>query len=379
MGARQLLSVVVPCYNEEAVISETHRRLTATLDGLEGLQGLDYEVVYVDDGSRDRTADLLRALHRGDPRHVRVVCFSRNFGHQIAVTAGVAHASGDAVVLIDADLQDPPEVIADMVARWRDGYQVAYGVRTDRPGETAFKRATAKGFYRLLNRLSDTPIPLDTGDFRLMDRAVVDALQSMPERDRFVRGMVSWVGFRQTEVPYRRAPRLAGESKYPLVKMLRFAIDGIASFSTAPLRLATWLGFSVSALSVLGIGYALAMRVFTSNWVTGWTALMICVLFMGGVQLISLGLIGEYLGRVYGEVKRRPLYLVQEQHGFGADAPGAPARGAVPSDVEVATPRFGEGAPYVQRAPRRAPMPAALPVGVLGHVSSAADRPHLPS
>jgi dolichol-phosphate mannosyltransferase len=377
MVAHQLLSVVVPCYNEEAVIAETHRRLTATLEGLEGL---DYEVVYVDDGSRDRTGELLRELYRADPRHVRVVRFSRNFGHQIAVTAGVAHSAGDAVVLIDADLQDPPEVIVDMVARWREGYQVAYGVRTDRPGETAFKRATAKGFYRLLNRLSDTPIPLDTGDFRLMDRAVVDALQAMPERDRFVRGMVSWVGFRQTEVPYRRAPRLAGESKYPLVKMLRFAIDGIASFSTAPLRLATWLGFSVSALSVVGIVYALALRLFTNNWVTGWTALVICVLFMGGVQLISLGLIGEYLGRVYGEVKRRPLYLVQEQHGFAARAFAARGpHGGVADEPDAWARRRSEGTPGATRPAPRAPAPAALPVAVRGHAVTAADRPQLSS
>jgi dolichol-phosphate mannosyltransferase len=237
----------------------------------------------------------------------------------------VEHAGGDAVVIIDADLQDPPEVIVEMVAKWREGYHVAYGVRIDRPGETAFKLWTAKAFYRLIDRVSDTRIPLDTGDFRLMDRRVVDALASMPERDRFVRGLVSWVGFRQVAVPYQRAPRLAGESKYPLYKMLRFALDGITSFSVAPLKLATWLGFTVSALALLGIVYALVLRLFTSIWVTGWTALFIVVLFMGGVQLISLGIIGEYIGRIYGEVKRRPLYIVGERLGFEARREAEPA------------------------------------------------------
>jgi dolichol-phosphate mannosyltransferase len=311
-----LLSVVVPCYNEEPVIAETHRRLSAFLEGLAARDGLRTEIIYVDDGSADETPRLLRQIQDHDAS-VRVVRFSRNFGHQVAVTAGIEHARGDAVVLIDADLQDPPEVIGEMVARWREGFHVAYGVRTDRPGETAFKRSTAKAFYRLLNSVSDVPIPLDTGDFRLMDRAVVRTLLAMPERDRFVRGMVSWAGFRQVAVPYRRAPRLAGESKYPLLKMLRFATDGIASFSTAPLRLATWLGFGVSALALVGIVYALGMRLLTDDWVTGWTALFIAVSFLGGVQLISLGLVGEYVGRIYGESKRRPLYVVQERHGFG--------------------------------------------------------------
>ncbi len=322
MSGNQLLSVVVPCYNEEEVLHTTHRRLVEVLARLEDL---DFEVVYVDDGSRDQTPAILRQLQEEDDR-VRVLCFSRNFGHQLAVTAGVDHASGDAVVLIDADLQDPPEVILDMVARWRDGYHVAYGVRTDRPGESAFKLWTAKAFYRLINRMSDTAIPLDTGDFRLMDRRVVKALQSMPERDRFVRGMVSWVGFRQIAVPYQRAPRLAGESKYPLYKMLRFALDGIASFSIAPLKLATWMGFAVSVLALLGIAYALFLRLFTSIWITGWTAIFISVLFMGGIQLISLGIIGEYIGRIYGEVKRRPLYLVNERLGFEHEAAGQAQR-----------------------------------------------------
>jgi len=333
MSASQLLSVVVPCFNEEEVIEETHRRLTAVLGGLRDAAGLEYELVYVDDGSGDRTAALLAGLQAGD-RRVRVVRFSRNFGHQVAVTAGVEHAAGDAVVLIDADLQDPPAVIAELVARWRAGYDVAYGVRTDRPGESRFKRATAAAFYRGVNRLSDTPIPLDTGDFRLMDRRVVDALAAMPERDRFVRGMVSWVGFRQVAVPYRREARFAGASKYPLWKMVRFALDGVTSFSVQPLRAATWLGFAVSALAVVGILYALGLRLFTDDYVTGWTAMMIAVLLLGGVQLLSLGVIGEYVGRIYGEAKRRPLYLVAERLGFPRPAAGRGDQPARPLTVE---------------------------------------------
>ena len=307
-----MLSVVVPCYNEAEVLWETHGRLTGALGQLNDLA---FELIYVDDGSRDRTPEVLREIQALDAR-VRVVRFSRNFGHQTAVTAGLEHAAGDAVILIDADLQDPPEVIGEMVARWREGYHVAYGVRTDREGETRFKLATAKAFYRLMNRLSETPIPLDTGDFRLMDRRVVEVLRAMPERDRFVRGMVAWAGFRQIAVPYRRAARFAGESKYPLFKMIRFALDGLTSFSRAPLRVATWMGFFVSSIALLAIIYALVLRLFTSNWVTGWTALFIAILFLGGAQLLSLGVIGEYVGRIYGETKRRPLYLIEEMRGF---------------------------------------------------------------
>jgi glycosyltransferase involved in cell wall biosynthesis len=312
-----LLSVVVPCHNEEPVLRETHRRL---IEVLQRLPGMSYEVIYIDDGSRDATAQIMRELQSTDA-NVRGVLLSRNFGHQIAVTAGIEHARGDAVVLIDADLQDPPEIILEFVARWRQGFEVAYGVRTQREGETHFKRWSASVFYRLLNRLSDVAIPLDTGDFRLMDRRVVDTLIAMPERDRFVRGMVSWVGFRQAAVGYRRAARLAGESKYPFWKMVRFATDGILSFSQTPLRIAIWMGFAVSALSLLGIAYAVMMRLLTSIWVPGWTLLFIAVLFLGGVQLISLGIIGEYVGRIYGETKRRPLYIAQERLGFEPDPP----------------------------------------------------------
>lgn len=247
---------------------------------------------------------------------VLVVSLSRNFGHQRAVSAGLENSAGDAVVVIDADLQDPPEVILEMVDRWRDGVQVVYGVRSTRAGETAFKLWSAKTFYRLINRLSDVDIPLNTGDFRLMDRAVVDVVRSMPERDRFVRGMVAWVGFRQEPVYYERAARLAGETKYSLRKMVRLAGDGVVSFSIAPLRLAILIGTSASALALLGIVYALVLRLYTETWVTGWTLLFIAILFLGGVQLMFLGVLGEYLGRIYGEVKRRPLYLVKERAGF---------------------------------------------------------------
>lgn len=319
-ASRELVSVVVPCFNEDAVLDETHRRLRAALDAIDA----DYEIVYVNDGSKDGTIARLRRLHATDPGHVRVVDLSRNFGHQLAVTAGIDHSAGDAVVLIDADLQDPPELIATFVARWREGYKVVYGVREERHGESAFKRWTAARFYRLLNRLSDVPIPLDTGDFRLMDRVAVDALRRMGEQDRFIRGMVSWVGYRQIAVPYARAPRFAGESKYPFFKMLRFAIDGIVSFSISPLKIVTWLGAAVSVFAAAGMAYAFVLRLLTSIWVPGWTLLFMSTLLLGGVQMISLGILGEYVGRIYREVKRRPLYLVQEALGFDKAARSRP-------------------------------------------------------
>jgi dolichol-phosphate mannosyltransferase len=308
----RVLSVVIPCYNEEEVIAETTKRIGLFCSEL---RDLDVELIFIDDGSRDRTRNMLKQFAAADPR-IKLICFARNFGHQVAITAGIDAASGDAVILIDADLQDPPEVMHEMVAKWREGYDVIYGTRTERPGESAFKVATARGFYRLLNKLSEIPIPLDTGDFRLMSRKVVDTLRAMPERDRFVRGMVSWVGFKQIALPYRRAERFAGESKYPLRKMLRFATDGILSFSTRPLQLSVAMGMLCGGLAMLGILYALYLRIFTSIWVEGWTALMIAVLFIGGVQLVSVGILGEYIGRIYNEVKKRPLYVVDEYTGF---------------------------------------------------------------
>lgn len=316
-AGKQLLSIVVPCYNEEEVIGATIKRLTVVC---ERLQGLDTELIFIDDGSRDRTRELLRDFAAQDAR-MKVICFARNFGHQLAVTAGMDAAKGDAVVLIDADLQDPPEVIEQMVAKWREGFEVVYGTRTERAGESAFKRSTARCFYRLLNQLSDVPIPLDTGDFRLISRKVADTLRAMPERDRFVRGMVSWAGFRQTALAYKREARYAGASKYPLRKMVRFAVDGILSFSTKPLRMSVTLGMICALLALLGIGYALFLRLFTNIWVEGWTALMIAVLLIGGVQLMSVGILGEYIGRIYNEMKNRPLYVVDEYLGFDEDGP----------------------------------------------------------
>jgi polyisoprenyl-phosphate glycosyltransferase len=312
---KPMLSVVIPCLNEEPAIRETYRRLSAVLTAAD----IQVELVFVDDGSKDKTLEVLRELQFEDPR-VRVVRLSRNFGHQVAITAGLEHAAGDAVAIIDADLQDPPEVLLEFVKKWLDGYDVVYGVRTERQGETTFKLWTAKAFYRLIGQLSDTKIPLDTGDFRLMDRRVVDALLSMPERDRFVRGMVSWLGFSQISLAYKRAARFAGETKYPLYKMVKFAIDGIVSFSVIPLRVATWTGFLASAVAVLGILFSVFARLFGSGWVKGWTSTVIAVLFLGGVQLVCLGIIGEYVGRIYGETKRRPLYVVQERFGFDAPA-----------------------------------------------------------
>ena len=316
---RMLLSIVVPCMNEQEVLRETHQQLVAVLQQAP----LNFEIVYVDDGSTDSTPEVLRELRAQDTQ-VRVVRFSRNFGHQVAITAGLEHASGDAVVIIDADLQDPPEVVLEFLAKWLDGYDVVYGVRTERDGETPFKLWTARIFYRFISRLSDTRIPLDTGDFRLMDRRVVDSLLSMPERDRFVRGMVSWLGFSQVAVPYHRAPRAAGTTKFSLFKMVRFALDGIFSFSILPLRLATWTGFAASAVAIVGIIIVLLERFFqVPGLVKGWSSAVIAELFIGGVQLICIGIIGEYVGRIYGESKRRPLYIVRERMGFESRNPVA--------------------------------------------------------
>lgn len=312
-----LLSVVVPCYNEEQVIHECIRRLLEVGDSI---KDMSVEFIFVDDGSADATSALIRQCAAGDNR-IKLICFARNFGHQIAATAGIDAAEGDAVVLIDADLQDPPEVIHDMLEQWRMGYDVVYATRRKREGETAFKLMTAQLFYRLLNYLSDTPIPLNTGDFSLMGRNVIKVLQAMPERDRFLRGMVSWVGFRQTSISYDRVKRFAGESKYPLRKMLHFALDGFFSFSTKPLKLSIAFGGFATTLALAGVLYVLIVRLFTNNWVEGWATLMVVVLFFGGVQLISIGVLGEYIGRIYGEIKRRPLYVVSEYAGFDGRGP----------------------------------------------------------
>ena len=313
---RALLSVVVPCYNEQAVLPTTHAELQAALDQI---PNLDYELIYVDDGSTDGTFECLRDFQSESDR-VRVLRLSRNFGPDLARTAGMAESAGDACVWMDADLQDPPAVIADLVAEWRAGAHVAYTVRQARLGETRFKRWSADLFYRLLDRLADLPLPRQAGDFRLLDRRVVDAVLAMPERDRYGRGLVAWAGFRQVPVHYRRQFRAAGETRMPLRKMARLAMDGLMSFSPAPLRLAVWLGLLVAGLALAGGVYALVAGFFTEAQVTGWTAFVIAIAFLGGVQLVALGILGEYVGRIYGEVKRRPLYFVEAKLGFAEDA-----------------------------------------------------------
>ncbi|HEY0785220.1 MAG TPA: glycosyltransferase family 2 protein [Acidobacteriaceae bacterium] len=300
-----MLSVVVPCYNEQEGVHECHRRLTEVLTGMR----VDYEIVYVNDGSRDATHAALSMIHANDA-HAVVVDLARNFGHQLAVSAGLEVARGDAVVIIDADLQDPPEAMVEMYRLWQENYQVVYGVRASRVGESGFKLWTAKAFYRIINQLSDVEIPLDTGDFRLIDRRVVDVMLRMPERHRLLRAMYSWVGFRQTGLPYERAARFAGTTKYPLKKMMALALDGIVSFSTAPLRMLTLVGTGTALLAFCGMIYAIVIRLFTHHWVAGWATLFVGMLFFSGLQLISLGIMGEYLGRIYTEVKQRPLYII---------------------------------------------------------------------
>lgn len=313
MAATPTFSIVAPVYNEVGNIRELHRRISEVMQQT----GEPWELVMVDDGSTDGSAEVMQEVFEQDPEHVRVVRFARNFGHQIAVTAGMDYAAGQAVILIDADLQDPPEVIHDLIAKWREGYEVVYAVRAKREGETWFKRFTASLFYRLLYRITDVSIPLDTGDFRLMDRQVVEAVRAMREHHRFIRGMVSWVGFRQTGVEYVRRERFSGQTKYPLRKMLRFAWDGITGFSYLPLQLATYLGFAIAALSIPAILVVVYLRAFTdARPLEGQATTLIVVLFLGSVQLISLGIIGEYLGRIYNEVKGRPLYIVRDVLGY---------------------------------------------------------------
>ena len=313
------LSVVVPLYNEDDNVPELHRRLTGVLNG----RGIPHVLYFVNDGSRDGTLERLRSLASSD-RRVRVLSFSRNFGHQMSISAGLAHADGDAVVVMDADLQDPPEIIPDMLDRWAEGYDVVYAVRRKRK-EGALKRAAYALFYRVLRRISNVEIPLDSGDFSLLDARVVGLLRSFPERNRFVRGLRSWVGFRQTELAYERMPRRAGEPKYRIRHLMKLALDGFFAFSTVPLQLSTWLGFLAAGLGFLYLVYALASRFLYQN-PAGWTSLAAIILFLGGTQLILLGVLGEYVGRIYEEVKQRPLYIVDEAIGFPEGMAGAVAR-----------------------------------------------------
>lgn len=308
---RPQYSLVLPIYNEEETIPELVRRLESLVEQLDG----DAEVILVDDGSSDSSYELMVAAREADPRF-KLLRLSRNFGHQIAVTAGLDVASGEAVIVMDADLQDPPEVALELAARWREGYDVVYAVRAERHGESRFKQATAAGFYRLFKRMSDVDVPLDVGDFRLVDRRALDAFRSMRESNRYVRGMFSWIGFRQVGVPFSRGERFAGETKYPLRKMLKFATDGIVSFSAYPLRLALNLGFVVSAFSfLLGVVFLLSkLAGFYS--VPGLASIAVFVAFLGGIQLLLIGIMGEYVARIHDEVKGRPLYLVRDAQGL---------------------------------------------------------------
>ena len=304
---RELLTVVVPVFNEGKTIDVFYTRMKKVVDSL---SPMSYELIFVDDGSRDDSFARLRSLADRDDR-VLVVKLSRNFGHQIAVTAGVDAAQGDVVVIIDADLQDPPEVIPRMIEKWREGYDVVYGVREKREGETWMKLFTAALFYRIMKRITRIEIPVDVGDFRLMSRRVVDRFKLIRERDRFVRGLVSWVGFRQTGVLYNREKRYAGETKYPVFKMIKFSLDGITSFSHAPLKLATWLGYGVSLIALL-YTVIIIVEKFMGITVPGFASIMAGMLFLGGVQLICLGIMGEYIGRIFNETKARPIYIIEE-------------------------------------------------------------------
>ena len=320
-----ILSLVLPVFNEEEIIPELDRRLRAFLSEVGGGVGESWEVIFVNDGSRDRSLALLKELAAREPRY-KILSFARNFGHQMAITAGLDRAEGEAVVVMDADLQDPPEVVKEMIQRWREGYDVAFAVRSKRHGETWFKKLTAAAFYRLLRAmLGGVSIPVDAGDFRLMSRPVVLTLRALREQHRFVRGMVAWVGFRQTAVTYERPPRFAGETKYPLRKMIRFAIDGITSFSTVPLRIAIWLGVAAGMIALGGVLWAVWVKFFVQAVVPGWTTLMILVGLGSSAQLLMTGILGEYIGRIYEEVKRRPLYVVGEEVNLSERRPGPPS------------------------------------------------------
>jgi glycosyltransferase involved in cell wall biosynthesis len=302
-----VLSVAVPIFNELESLPELYRRVTEVMAS----QSDPWELILIDDGSTDGSREWIGEIAQSDS-HVHPVIFARNFGHQVAVTAGLDKCRGEALVIMDADLQDPPEVIPELIEKWREGYEVVYAVRAEREGESWFKKITAAVFYRLINRITDVDIPLDTGDFRLMDRQVIDVLTSMREKHRFPRAMVAWVGFRQTGVKYQRAARFAGETKYPFNKMLRLALNAITGFSYFPLQIATYFGFVSAGISILAIPLVITLRLIGNAAFFGQASTLIAVLFLGGVQLISLGILGEYIGRLYDEAKDRPLYIVRQ-------------------------------------------------------------------
>jgi dolichol-phosphate mannosyltransferase len=334
-----MLSIVVPCFNEEECLGALHERLAASA---RKAAGADYEILLVNDGSRDSSWPIMQKLAAKDSRVV-AINLSRNHGHQLALTAGLDLCRGDIILIIDADLQDPPELLADMLEVMRtDGADVVYGVRRSRRGDTAFKRATAHGFYRLLSRATEVDIPLDAGDFRLMTRRALDALLAMPEQARFIRGMVAWIGFRQVALPYDRQERFAGETKYPLGKMIRFALDALTGFSSAPLKLASHAGLALSAGSLLLLVY-IAFGWMSGRSIPGWASLMLVVVILGAVQMFVLALMGEYIGRLYNEAKRRPLYIVQDI--AGGSVAGRPRLGVV-------APRDAKGPPAPKRKGR---------------------------
>jgi polyisoprenyl-phosphate glycosyltransferase len=311
------LSIIVPIYNEEKVILAFYARVKSVLGKSE--PDLSHEIIFVDDGSNDGSLALLKDLRRSDAS-VKILSFSRNFGHQFAITAGLDRAQGDVVAVIDGDLQDPPEVIPAMLEKWREGYEVVYGIRKKRKGENAVKVLTAKLFYRVIKSMSDTELPLDSGDFRLLDRSIVEALKSMREENRYIRGLISWVGYRQYGLLYERDMRYAGKTKYTFKKMIKFALDGILSFSDKPLKISAYLGFIFTIIAFLmGIRIIIDKIRYPQTLISGWSSLILAVLFMGGLQLISLGILGLYIGRQYREVKTRPLYIVAEEIGFAKD------------------------------------------------------------
>ncbi len=326
--APPVFSIVIPVWNEEAVLPVLYARLVAIMEST----GERWEVIFVNDGSRDRTLPLLLELHTNDPR-VKVLNFSRNFGHQVAISAGFDYADGDAVIVMDADLQDPPEVLLRLIEQWRAGFDVVYAVRIKRTGESRFKLFTASLFYRLIHSIADIDIPLDAGDFRLMDRRVVLAMRQLREKNRFMRGLSSWVGFKQVAVEYERAARYAGETKYPIRKMVRLALNAITSFSHVPLQLATYTGFALAGVSLLGILITVIARLTGLEAFSGQATTLVSVLFLGGIQLIFLGILGEYLGRIYDEVKNRPLYILADVVGFDRE----PATSARDAQLSAAT------------------------------------------
>ena len=305
---KKLYSLVIPLYNEEQVIHECIKRVTNVM----GNKSFDYEVIFVNDGSKDSTEEIVKQYCEKD-EHLKLITFSRNFGHQTAITAGMDNSSGDAVVVMDADLQDPPEVILDLIAKFEEGYDVVYAIRSKRKGESLFKKVTAKIFYRYMRSMSDVDIPIDTGDFRLISRQVCDVLKTLTERNRYVRGLVSWVGFKQTGVYYEREERFAGETKYPLKKMLKLSVDGITSFSTKPLKLSKWIGLIVSAAGFIYALVIIIQKLFGVEMQTGWASTIVIVLIIGGIQLLMMGITGEYIARIFEESKNRPLYIIKEK------------------------------------------------------------------